>query len=64
MKTIEQAESKEKETPLLEKKGYAKLANEMVPVQQAEVYRKPNERNIEEAVKELNPDRESMESRG
>ena len=64
MKTINQVKAGEKEKPLLEKKGYEKLVNPMIPVQQAEVYRKPTEGVIEEAVKELNPDRNSMESRG
>lgn len=32
------------------------MVNEIVPVQQAEVYRKPTHKAVKEAVKELNPD--------
>ena len=38
--------------------------NKEVPVQQIAPKEAVNERTIEEAVKELNPDRSSMESRG
>ena len=48
----------------LEQKGYEKMVNEIVPVQQAEVYRKPTHKAVKEAVKELNPDTNSLGSRG
>ena len=41
---------------MLEHKGYERMMNEIMPVQQAEVYRKPTKKVVEEAVKELNPD--------
>ena len=50
MKTRKQKETNEKEIHLLE--------------QQAEVYRKPTKKVVEEAVKELNPDTNSLGSRG
>ena len=53
-----------KETPLLEQKGYERIVNEIVPVQQTEVYRKPTKKVVKEAVKELNPDLYSLGSRG
>ncbi|MFR1132680.1 MAG: hypothetical protein ACLSFV_01085 [Bacteroides xylanisolvens] len=56
MKTRKQKETGEKEVHLLEQKGYEKMVNEIVPVQQAEVYRKPTHKAVKEAVKELNPD--------
>ena len=59
MKTRKQKETNEKEIHLLEQKGY-----ERMPVQQAEVYRKPTKKVVEEAVKELNPDTNSLGSRG
>ena len=40
------------------------MVNEIVPVQQAEVYRKPTHKAVKEAVKELNPDTNSLGSRG
>ena len=39
MKTKKQKETNEKEIPLLEQKGYDRMMNEIMPVQQAEVYR-------------------------
>ena len=54
----------EKEIHLLEQKGYERMMNEIMPVQQAEVYRKPTKKVVEEAVKELNPDTNSLGSRG
>ena len=48
----------------LEQKGYEKMVNEIVPVQQAEAYRKPTNKAVKEAVKELNPDTNSLGSRG
>ena len=56
MKTRKQKETGEKEVHLLEQKGYERMMNEIMPVQQAEVYRKPTKKVVEEAVKELNPD--------
>ena len=64
MKTKKEKTTTEKEVPLLERKSYGRMVNEIVPVQQAEAYRKPTKRFIKEAVRELNPDLESMESRG
>ena len=60
MKTRKQKETGEKEVHLLEQKGYERMVNEIVPVQQAEAYRKPTNK----AVKELNPDTNSLGSRG
>ena len=59
MKTRKQKETGEKEVHLLEQKGYERMVNEIVPVQQAEVYRKPTHKAVKEAVKELNPDTNS-----
>lgn len=53
MKTRKQKETNEKEIHLLEQKGYERMMNEIMPVQQAEVYRKPTKKVVEEAVKEL-----------
>lgn len=64
MKTNESEEIKAEEIPLLEQKGYEKLDNEIMPVQQAETYCNPTEQSVEEAVRELNPDKNSMNSRG
>ena len=63
MKTRKQKETGEKEVHLLEQKGYERM-NEIVPVQQAEAYRKPTNKAVKEAVKELNPDTNSLGSRG
>ena len=54
----------EKEVHLLEQKGYERMVNEIVPVQQAETYRKPTQKAVKDAVKELNPDTNSLGSRG
>ena len=54
MKTEKQKETNEKEVHLLEQKGYERMVNEIVPVQQA----------VKDAVKELNPDTNSLGSRG
>ena len=48
----------------LEQKGYERMVDEIVPVQQAEAYRKPTNKAVKEAVKELNPDTNSLGSRG
>ena len=63
MKTRKQKETGEK-VHLLEQKGYERMVNEIVPVQQAEAYRKPTNKAVKEAVKELNPDTNSLGSRG
>lgn len=52
------------ETPRLEQKGYEPQENEIMPVQQAETYCSPSDAAVEEAVRELNPDCNSMNSRG
>ena len=64
MKTKNQKKVDEKEMPLLEQKGYERMLNEIVPVQQIETYRKPTQRVVKEAVRELNPDTNSLGSRG
>ena len=64
MKTEKQKETNEKEVHLLEQKGYERMVNEIVPVQQAETYRKPTQKAVKDAVKELNPDTKSLGSRG
>ncbi len=63
MKTRKQKETVKDECHLLKQKGYEKMVNEIVPVQQAEVYRKPTHKAVKEAVKELNPDTNSLGSR-
>ena len=50
MKTRKQKETNEKEIHLLEQKGYERMMNEIMPVQQAEVYRKPTKKVVEEAI--------------
>ena len=50
MKTRKQKETGEKEVHLLEQKGYEKMVNEIVPVQQAEVYRKPTRKAVKEGL--------------
>ena len=64
MKTKNQKKVDEKEMPLLEQKGYERMLNEIVPVQQIETYRNPTQRVVKEAVRELNPDTNSLGSRG
>lgn len=65
MKAKKQKGTNEKEMQhLLEQKGYERMVNEIVPVQQAEAYRKPTHKAVKEAVKELNPDTNSLGSRG
>ena len=56
MKTKNQKKVDEKDMPLLEQKGYERMLNEIVPVQQTETYRNPTQRVVKEAVRELNPD--------
>ena len=63
MKTRKQKETGEKEVHLLEQKGYERMVNEIVPVQQAEAYRKPTNKAVKEAVKELNPDTNEVVSK-
>lgn len=50
--------------PLLEKKGYERLVNEIVPVQQTATYSTASKKSVRNAVEELNPDLNSMECRG
>ena len=64
MKTKKQKETNEKEVHLLEQKGYERMVNEIVPVQQVETNRNPTNKEVEEAVRELNPDINSLDSRG
>lgn len=64
METKMSKEIKVEEVPLLEQKGYEKIVNEIMPVQQTETYSNPTQEVVEEAVKELNPDKNSMNSRG
>ena len=64
MKTKKQKETNEKEVHLLEPKGYERMVNEIVPVQQVETNRNPTNKEVKEAVRELNPDINSLDSRG
>ena len=64
MKTKNQKKVDEKEMPLLEQKGYERMLNEIVPVQQTETYRNQTQRVVKEADRELNPDTNSLGSRG
>ena len=64
MKTKKQKETNEKEVHLLEQKGYERMVNEIVPVQQVETNRNPTNKEVKEAVWELNPDINSLDSRG
>ena len=64
MKTKNQKKVDEKDMPLLEQKGYERMQNEIVPVQQTETYRNPTQSVVKEAVRELNPDTNSLGSRG
>lgn len=64
MKTKKQNEASEKEVHLLEQKGYERMVNEIVPVQQVETNRNPTNKEVKEAVRELNPDINSLDSRG
>lgn len=64
MKTKKQKETNEKEVHWLEQKGYERMVNESVPVQQVEAYHNPTKKEVKEAVRELNPDINSLGSRG
>ena len=64
MKTKKQKETNEKEVHLLEQKGHERMVNEIVPVQQVETNRNPTNKEVKEAVRELNPDINSLDSRG
>ena len=64
MKTKKQKETNEKEVHLLEQKGYERMVDEIVPVQQVETNRNPTNKEVKEAVRELNPDINSLDSRG
>ena len=63
MKTKKLKGTNEKEIPLLEQKGYERMVNEIVPVQQVEAYRKPTQKAVKEAVKELKPESIRLGSR-
>ena len=47
MKTKKQKETNEKEIPLLEQKGYERMVNEIVPMQQVEACHNPTKRSCE-----------------
>ena len=65
MKTRNKKKQVKKRGPLVRsKKDMKKMVNEIVPVQTGEVYRKPTHKAVKEAVKELNPDTNSLGSRG
>ena len=65
MKTKKQKETNEKEFHWLEQKGYERMVNEIVPVQQqVETNRNPTNKEVKEAVRELKPDINSLDSRG
>ncbi|MDE6819711.1 hypothetical protein [Bacteroides acidifaciens] len=64
MKTKKQKETNEKEVHWLEQKGYERMVNESVPVQQVEACHNPTKKEVKEAVRELNPDINSLGSRG
>lgn len=64
METKRQEETNDKEMHLLEQKGYERMENEIVPVQQVDERLQPTEEVVEEAIEELNPDENSMNSRG
>lgn len=64
MKTKKQKETNEKEVHWLEQKGYERMVNEIVPVQQVEACHNPTKKEVKEAVRELNPDINSLGSRG
>lgn len=63
MKT-EKQKKRMKGSSFVRTKGYERMVNEIVPVQQAETYRKPTQKAVKDAVKELNPDTNSLGSRG
>ena len=56
MKTKKQKETNEKEVHLLEQKGYERMVNEIVPMQQVEACHNPTKKEVKEAVRKLNPD--------
>lgn len=64
MKTKQQKTDNKKAMPLLEQKGHERIVNEIVPIQQSDAYLKPTKKIVEEAVNELNPDPNSLDSRG
>lgn len=64
MKTKKQKETNEKEVHLLEQKGYERMVNEIVPMQQVETCHNPTKKEVKEAVRKLNPDINSLGSRG
>ena len=60
MKTKNQKETNEKEVHLLEQKGYERMVNEIVPMQQVEACHNPTKKEVKEAVRKLNPDINSL----
>ena len=60
MKTKKQKETNEKEVHLLEQKGYERMVNEIVPMQQVEACHNPTKEEVKEAVRKLNPDINSL----
>ena len=60
MKTKKQKETSEKEVHLLEQKGYERMVNEIVPMQQVEACHNPTKKEVKEAVRKLNPDINSL----
>ena len=48
----------------LEQKGYERMVNEIVPMQQVEACHNPTKKEVKEAVRKLNPDINSLGSRG
>ena len=60
MKTKKQKETNEKEVHLLEQKGYERMVNEIVPMQQVEACHNPTKKEVKEAVRKLNPDINSL----
>ena len=59
-KTKKQKETNEKEVHLLEQKGYERMVNEIVPMQQVEACHNPTKKEVKEAVRKLNPDINSL----
>lgn len=64
METDNLKETNDNELHLLEQKGYERMVNEIVPVQQDEKYSEPTPNEVKKAVRELNPDEDSFGSRG
>ncbi|WP_300549811.1 hypothetical protein [uncultured Bacteroides sp.] len=64
METKRQETTKAKDMPLIEQKGYERMENEITPIQRVDTYAEPTKKAVSDAVKELNPDINSMNSRG